>query len=396
MPGGERWLHEIKFDGYRVQLHIANEDVKVFTGRGHDWTKRFRKIAADAFLINARSAIIDGEIVVPAADGTTDFSVLHDDHSRTGSSTAVVGRDRIGDRLVLGLVAAKAAGGRTLRTWTPMDPRGLASRSRLVLRARMNQGNRISMFENTPKAERIELAKARIQRVLDHLLYVIELHANNEFVVYSNTLSSQIPRSYAANAFLVFQRSMYQIEVVRLCALWDRAELARENIPTVIELIDDSEIIEKVGDENLRYWEGGDMRIMNPSADPKMAELERQATVAADQKFGEQQAAKAKAELRHAIAISRDIKSSAMLASVMNTRDKHLAHSLIFTRREMDGPVAPMKIGQETALLKASVSIVEKLYRVITGKGFMIDDAQEIDHRNAEALWKGCKFDVLR
>ena len=76
VPSGDRWIHEIKFDGYRVQLHIANEAVMVYTRRGHDWTKRFKKVAGDAFLIPASSAIIDGEIVVPAADGTTDFSVL--------------------------------------------------------------------------------------------------------------------------------------------------------------------------------------------------------------------------------------------------------------------------------------------------------------------------------
>jgi bifunctional non-homologous end joining protein LigD len=76
VPNGDRWIHEIKFDGYRVQLHIANETVRVFTRRGNDWTNRFKKIANDAFLINARSAIIDGEVVVPAFDGTTDFSVL--------------------------------------------------------------------------------------------------------------------------------------------------------------------------------------------------------------------------------------------------------------------------------------------------------------------------------
>jgi bifunctional non-homologous end joining protein LigD len=79
VPTGDRWVHEIKFDGYRVQLHIANDDIKVFTRRGNDWTKRFRKIAADAYLINAGSAIIDGEVVVPAADGTTDFSVLQNE-----------------------------------------------------------------------------------------------------------------------------------------------------------------------------------------------------------------------------------------------------------------------------------------------------------------------------
>jgi bifunctional non-homologous end joining protein LigD len=56
VPSGERWIHEIKFDGYRVQLHIANDTIKVLTRRGHDWTRRFRKIAGDAFPINCSSA----------------------------------------------------------------------------------------------------------------------------------------------------------------------------------------------------------------------------------------------------------------------------------------------------------------------------------------------------
>jgi len=79
VPSGERWMHEIKFDGYRAQLHIHNDAIKVLTRRGNDWTRRFSKIAADAYLINAGSAIIDGEVVVPAADGTTDFSVLQNE-----------------------------------------------------------------------------------------------------------------------------------------------------------------------------------------------------------------------------------------------------------------------------------------------------------------------------
>jgi bifunctional non-homologous end joining protein LigD len=85
---GDRWIHEIKFDGYRVQVQLVNEAVKVFTRRGHDWTKRFRKVADDACHIGAGSAIIDGEIVVPAADGTTDFSVLQNELK--GKSTKIV------------------------------------------------------------------------------------------------------------------------------------------------------------------------------------------------------------------------------------------------------------------------------------------------------------------
>jgi bifunctional non-homologous end joining protein LigD len=79
VPAGARWIHEIKFHGYRVQLHLVNEGIKVFTRRGNDWTKRFKKISDDAFLISASSAIIDGEVVAPAVDGTMDFSVLQNE-----------------------------------------------------------------------------------------------------------------------------------------------------------------------------------------------------------------------------------------------------------------------------------------------------------------------------
>jgi len=79
VPGGERWIHEIKFDGDRVQVRLVNEAVKVFTRRGHDWTSRFRKIADDVWHIAAGSAVIDGEVVIPAADGTSDFAVLQNE-----------------------------------------------------------------------------------------------------------------------------------------------------------------------------------------------------------------------------------------------------------------------------------------------------------------------------
>jgi bifunctional non-homologous end joining protein LigD len=74
VPSGERWVHEIKFDGYRVQVHLRDAAVKVFTRRGNDWTNRFRKIAGDPWHINAGSAIIDWEVVVPSAEHDGFFS----------------------------------------------------------------------------------------------------------------------------------------------------------------------------------------------------------------------------------------------------------------------------------------------------------------------------------
>jgi bifunctional non-homologous end joining protein LigD len=88
VPSGEGWVHEIKFDGYRVQVHVRDAAVKLFTRRGNDWSNRLRKIASDAWHINVGSAIIDGEIVAPAADGTTDFSVLQNELK--GRSTKIV------------------------------------------------------------------------------------------------------------------------------------------------------------------------------------------------------------------------------------------------------------------------------------------------------------------
>ena len=70
------------------KVHLKDAVVKVFTRRGNDWTRRFNKVAADAYLINASSAIIDGEVVAPAADGTTDFSVLQNE--LRGKSTRIV------------------------------------------------------------------------------------------------------------------------------------------------------------------------------------------------------------------------------------------------------------------------------------------------------------------
>jgi bifunctional non-homologous end joining protein LigD len=72
-PQGEQWIHEIKYDGYRVQLHINAGKKRVFTRNGLDWSKRFSAIAG-AFDISGQ-AIIDGEVVV-VHEGRTNFSEL--------------------------------------------------------------------------------------------------------------------------------------------------------------------------------------------------------------------------------------------------------------------------------------------------------------------------------
>jgi ATP dependent DNA ligase-like protein len=72
-PKGEQWLHEIKYDGYRIQVHANRGRKKVYTRNGLDWTKRFSTIAAALDIPG--EAIIDGEVVV-VHEGRTNFSEL--------------------------------------------------------------------------------------------------------------------------------------------------------------------------------------------------------------------------------------------------------------------------------------------------------------------------------
>jgi bifunctional non-homologous end joining protein LigD len=76
-PTGDAWLHEIKFDGWPIQLHKRGRDVTVYTKNGHDYTKRLPVIAAAVEAPPARSAIIDGELTATDEHGLPDFGALH-------------------------------------------------------------------------------------------------------------------------------------------------------------------------------------------------------------------------------------------------------------------------------------------------------------------------------
>jgi bifunctional non-homologous end joining protein LigD len=72
-PSGKQRLHEVKFDGWRAQLHKAGDDATIYTRNGYDYTKRFLAIRDSLLSLPAQSAIIDAEIVVCGDDGKPDF-----------------------------------------------------------------------------------------------------------------------------------------------------------------------------------------------------------------------------------------------------------------------------------------------------------------------------------
>jgi bifunctional non-homologous end joining protein LigD len=75
-PTGPDWLFEMKWDGYRLAIHIEPKGVRILTRGGHDWTHRFPGIAGAAKNLGVATAIIDGEAVVLDDYGLPDFGLL--------------------------------------------------------------------------------------------------------------------------------------------------------------------------------------------------------------------------------------------------------------------------------------------------------------------------------
>jgi bifunctional non-homologous end joining protein LigD len=81
-PKGTRWVHEIKFDGYRLQARIERGRVRLATRSGQDWTSKFGTRLIEALQqLAVASALLDGELVVVDESGVSDFSALQADLS---------------------------------------------------------------------------------------------------------------------------------------------------------------------------------------------------------------------------------------------------------------------------------------------------------------------------
>ena len=75
-PSGDEWLHELKFDGYRMLCHLDHGDVRFWSRNGKDWTSKFPNLTIAARAFPVETAIIDGEVVILDRDGRSNFQRL--------------------------------------------------------------------------------------------------------------------------------------------------------------------------------------------------------------------------------------------------------------------------------------------------------------------------------
>jgi len=77
VPTGKDWIHEIKYDGYRLIVQRDGKTVRLFSRNGHDLTRRYPWIAEAALRNRQTRFVIDGEAVILGVDGISDFNALH-------------------------------------------------------------------------------------------------------------------------------------------------------------------------------------------------------------------------------------------------------------------------------------------------------------------------------
>src|SRR5258708_5081990 len=76
VPTDDRWIHEMKYDGYRTLVAVGGSEARAYTRSGLDWSDRFPSILSEASQLKVRSALIDGEAVALDAEGRWSFQAL--------------------------------------------------------------------------------------------------------------------------------------------------------------------------------------------------------------------------------------------------------------------------------------------------------------------------------
>ncbi|MES2846920.1 MAG: hypothetical protein V4747_18025 [Pseudomonadota bacterium] len=227
----------------------------------------------------------------------------------------------------------------------------------------------------TPK-ERLEIARNKLSNDQDKglvpsLLNHLQMHENNRWLVYSDLLANQIPRSHAAKAFSSLQMNALHYELIRICSFWEKLDFDGISIPTVVALAESPDVMHLVHANHLGQYPADEGR------------------------WREDGARLALCRLHYGIQEAKEIAGSELLKQMRNHRDK-LAHQLEQTRLELGGPLIPLpKFGDERKLLQKTVKIVNRLYMSISGIGFAWNESWSMSKRNARALWCGVSIEVL-
>jgi AbiU2 len=221
--------------------------------------------------------------------------------------------------------------------------------------------------------ERIKRSKERADKLVGHIATLFLMHEANALVVYSPKLAGRIPRSYAAHAFNQFQRSMHLFEIVRLCALWDPPGTDRESIPTIIELFSEPALVDQIArDRHDLYANETEPVDADASSNPQHVAARKAWWKKDRSAFARDAEQQVRQQLAFAADKAAEVRASSRLKAMRKFRDAYIAHNLALPEPDMkiEEKVAPVRYGEERALLEDTVAVADALHCGLNGTSF--------------------------
>lgn len=242
--------------------------------------------------------------------------------------------------------------------------------------------------------ERSLLAKEKIKSVAEQVHELISIHENNRILLYTDTVCSRIPISYAANTYNQLTECLFRYQVVRLCALWDDSRgKDRASIPVVTSLIRDKQVWKLVADEKYRWWTKNRPRNLNPATSIEIDQQIISLNERHQEKMGRRDADEAEKNFESCIEKADRIERSDLHTSLRRLRDTRIAHSLI-TNASAACSIPTAMYGQEEELLNETVQLAGNLLLLLTGTNHGWDEVTSFASRCASELWDNFEFNL--
>lgn len=228
----------------------------------------------------------------------------------------------------------------------------------------------LGRIKDLPPNERADRAIKLSGEIVDLIGLVISAHAANRIVSYSDHIASQVGRSYAANALNDLQRSLIEIEILRLVRIWDAPDIDRICIPTAYWLTRDPAVRAILDERNTD--------ILEPYEGYRAEHLARQRGL-----------------WRRLDRVMPLVADSDLLKRLRNFRDKRLAHWLTQSKADKTGAIKPAVYGLERRILDRTITVAHVLGMAVRATHFDFKGQREIATHNAKAFWHGCHVTPL-
>ena len=253
----------------------------------------------------------------------------------------------------------------------------------------MRREEALAKIKDMRTEERIDRATVKAEQLADFSTTLLQTHANNKILTYSDLLTSQLQPSFAAHDYNNVEHVMFLGEIVMLVALWDAVDLNKVSIPTIVALVGTDAVKNALFETKHAVYAHGRVNIVKwdqfDNGDIareryRMRELERSRTYF--DRFW-----------RSGVILAGCVMRSKRLKSLVDLRARQIAHNFDLKDASFQAkPFEQAKYGYERRLLNTTLVVANGLNGAIRNASFDYEGSRQQCDRNARELWEACSI----